>query len=119
MLVVFPKTLQSILACQPVSILRWFKDNDPAVLEKTKWIFAVKDYIRYRITGEAYAEVTDYSGSSLMNIRDLRFEKELLDEFGLGDLIGFAPALERVHRSGRLGDRRSGGPRPVSGRVPR
>ena len=31
---VHEKTYQKILACQPVSILRWFKDNRPEVLKK-------------------------------------------------------------------------------------
>ena len=43
---VYKKTFQEILAVQPVSLLAWFKENHPEVLEKTKYIFAVKDYIR-------------------------------------------------------------------------
>jgi L-xylulokinase len=91
---VFQKTFQKILACQPVSLLRWLKDNRPGVLEKVRWIFEVKDYIRFRLTGEAFAEVTDYSGSNLMNIRDVRFDKELLEAFGLGDLIDRLPPIK-------------------------
>ena len=59
----FEKTCQSILACQPVSLLRWLKDNRPGVVESTRWVFEVKDYIRFMLTGEAFAEATDYSGS--------------------------------------------------------
>ena len=55
---VFEKTFQRILACQPVSLLAWFKDNKPEVLDNTQWIFEVKDYIRFRLTGEAF-ERTD------------------------------------------------------------
>ena len=91
---VFQKTFQKILACQPVSLLCWLKDNRPGVLEKVRWIIEVKDYIRFRLTGEAFAEVTDYSGSNLMNIRDVRFDKELLEAFGLGDLIDRLPPLK-------------------------
>ena len=88
------KTYQSVLASQPVSLLRWFKDHAPDVLKRTRWIFEVKDYIRFRLTGEAWAEITDYSGSSMMNIRDVRFEKELLDEFGLGDMLDKLPPIK-------------------------
>ena len=56
---VYEKTFQEILAVQPVSLLAWFKENKPEVLENTKYIFAVKDYIRYKLTGEAYSEYTD------------------------------------------------------------
>ena len=54
---VYEKTYQDILACQPVSLLAWLKDNCPEVIENTKYVFAVKDYVRYRMTGEAYAEI--------------------------------------------------------------
>ena len=48
---VYEKTFQEILAVQPVSLLAWFRDNKPEILEKTKYIFAVKDYIRFCLTG--------------------------------------------------------------------
>ena len=61
---VYEKTFQEILAVQPVSLLAWFRDNKPEILEKTKYIFAVKDYIRFCLTGEAYSEYTDCSGGN-------------------------------------------------------
>jgi L-xylulokinase len=91
---VFAKTFQKILACQPVSLLAWLKDHDPEVLPKIKWIFEAKDYIRFRLTGEAFAEVTDYSGSSMMNLKEVRFERELLAEFGLGELFEALPPIK-------------------------
>lgn len=54
---VYEKTFQEILAVQPVSLLAWFRDNKPEILEKTKYIFAVKDYIRFCLTGEAYSRI--------------------------------------------------------------
>ncbi|MGO8695398.1 MAG: FGGY-family carbohydrate kinase [Rectinemataceae bacterium] len=89
----FGRTCQSILASQPVSILAWLKDNRPGVVEATRWVFEVKDYIRFMLTGEAFAEATDYSGSGLMNVRDARFDRELLGEFGLGEIYDLLPPL--------------------------
>jgi L-xylulokinase len=91
---VFPRTFQRILACQPVSLLRWLEDNRPGVVERTRWIFEVKDYVRFRLTGEAFAEVTDYSGSSLMDLRTVRFEKELLAEYGLAHVQDKLPPVK-------------------------
>jgi len=91
---VFSKTFQKILACQPVSLLAWLKDHDPEVLAKIQWIFEVKDYIRFRLTGQAFAEVTDYSGSSMMNLKEVRFERELLAEFGLEELFEALPPIK-------------------------
>ena len=73
------RTCQSIWAAQPAALLAWFRDNDPAAIEKTRWVFMCKDYVRFRLTGEAYAEVTDYSGLNLMNIHELRYDAEVLD----------------------------------------
>ncbi|HKK61045.1 MAG TPA: FGGY-family carbohydrate kinase [Bacteroidales bacterium] len=91
---VFKKTYQNILACQPVSLLNWFKENKPEIIPDIKWIFEVKDYIRFKLTGQAFAEVTDYSGSNLMNIKDVCFDRELLSEFGLADLYEALPPLK-------------------------
>lgn len=91
---VFQKTFQKILACQPVSLLNWLKDNKPEIIPNIKWIFEVKDYIRFKLTDQAFAEETDYSGSNLLNIKDVCFDRELLSEFGLADLYEALPPLK-------------------------
>ncbi|GAK55176.1 L-xylulose kinase LyxK [Candidatus Vecturithrix granuli] len=91
---VLPKTMQSIWAGQPVALLVWFQDHKPEILKKVRWIFMCKDYIRYRLTGEAYAEITDMSGSNLMNVRDVTYDRELLREFGLENCFEMLPPLK-------------------------
>jgi L-xylulokinase len=91
---VYEKTFQDILACQPVSILAWFKEHQPEVLGNTKYIFSVKDYVRYMLTGEAYAEYTDCSGANLVNITTKEYDRALLDYFGLGDIYEKLPPLK-------------------------
>lgn len=49
----FARTCQSVLPSQPVALLKWIKENEPQVLDNTRWVFGVKDYIRFRMTGEA------------------------------------------------------------------
>lgn len=91
---IFGRTCQRILACQPVSLVSWLKDNNPEVIENTKWVFGVKDYIRYRLTGEANAEITDISGSNFVNIIDEKYDKELLKIFHLEDIYDKLPPLK-------------------------
>jgi len=91
---VFNKTFQKILACQPVSLLCWIKDNEPSIISKIRWIFEVKDYIRFKLTDQAFAEVTDYSGSNMLNNKDVRFDRELLAEYGLESLFNALPPLK-------------------------
>lgn len=93
---VFPLTLQTVLACQPVSLLAWLRDREPEVYGKIKWVFAVKDYIRYKLTGEACAEYSDFSGANLVNLRTGEYDQEILSCFGLSDLWEKLPPLRRA-----------------------
>ena len=66
---VFTLSYQHVMPCQPVALLAWLQDHEPACIKKIKWIFSCKDYIRYRMTGEARAELTDCSGTNFLNLR--------------------------------------------------
>ncbi len=93
---VYEKTYQDILACQPVSLLAWLKDNCPEVIANTKYIFAVKDYVRYRMTGEAYAEMSDFSGGNLVNLVTGAYDRELMELFGIGEAYDMLPPLKNA-----------------------
>ena len=93
---VYEKTYQDILACQPVSLLAWLKDNCPEVIENTKYVFAVKDYVRYRMTGEAYAEMSDFSGGNLVNLATGKYDRELMELFGIGEVFDCLPPLKNA-----------------------
>ncbi len=100
---VYVKTFQKILACQPVSLLAWFRDHNPDILSRVRWIFEAKDFVRYMLTGEAAAEITDYSGSGLMNIRDGCFDIGLLKEYGIAECMGALPPLVKsAELAGRI-----------------
>ena len=92
---VFKKSFQEILACQPVSILAWLQDHEPEVLERTQYIFMVKDYIRYKLTGEAYAEYSDSTGGNLVNLNTGKYDRELLKLFGLERVYEKLPELRQ------------------------
>ena len=93
---VFPRTMQTPLACQPVALWRWLQENRPEVLARVQWIFAVKDYVRFRLTGAAFAEVTDSSGTSMMNLAEVRFDREVLDDFGVSEMFDRLPPLRHA-----------------------
>jgi L-xylulokinase len=80
---VFALSYQSILACQPVSLLAWLRDNEPASIPQIKYIFECKDYVRFRLTGQAFAEITDYSGANFVNLETKQYDQELLRLFGI------------------------------------
>ncbi|MHB1484693.1 MAG: FGGY-family carbohydrate kinase [Saccharofermentanales bacterium] len=89
------KTFQHVRACQPVALLAWLKDNEPAVYANIRWIFEAKDFIRFMLTGQAFAEATDYSGTSLMNLATSDFDIDLLKLFGIPEISGCLPPIRQ------------------------
>lgn len=83
---VYPKICQKLLACQQAALLRWVKENEPGVYENIQWVFSVKDYIRFRLTGEAWCEATDISGSGLMDVLHGRYDRGLLKTLGIEEM---------------------------------
>lgn len=89
----FCKTYQKILPCQPVSLLAWLKEREPSMFSKIRWVFECKDYIRFRLTGEAGGEITDYSGTGLVNLSTRQYDRELLRLFSLEEIFSSLPPL--------------------------
>ncbi len=90
---VYPQVCQQLLACQQAALLRWMKENKPEVYANVKWVFSVKDYIRFRLTGEAYCEATDISGSGLMDVKNGRYDRNLLEKLGIGEAYDWLAPL--------------------------
>ncbi|MDR1493329.1 MAG: carbohydrate kinase [Planctomycetaceae bacterium] len=90
-----PKTMQTIWAAQPNALLRWLMDNEPETLAKTKYLFMCKDFVRYRLTGEAYMELSDMSGTSLIDVGKAAYDDEILDAWGILDWKKIMPPLRR------------------------
>ena len=54
----------------PVSLPQDFmvQKNEPDVFAKIDKVLLPKDYIRYKLTGEFFTDVSDASGMSLLNV---------------------------------------------------
>ena len=89
-----PKTTQAIWAAQPNALLRWLMDHEPESIDATRWVLMCKDYVRLRLTGEAYMELSDMSATSLMNVVTEEYEDDILDAWGLGALKDKLPPLK-------------------------
>jgi len=90
---ILPKTMQTLWAAQPNALLRWLIDNEPETMARTKWLFMVKDFVRYRLTGEALMELTDMSGTSLIDVGAADYDDEVLNAWGLLDWKRIMPPL--------------------------
>jgi xylulokinase len=56
----------------------WVRENEPKVYAKTRQILLPKDYIRFRMTGEFMSEVSDASGTLLLDVKNRRWSSTLL-----------------------------------------
>lgn len=87
------KTAQSLWPGQPPAILDWIKRNRPEVLERTRWALLASGFVRMRLTGEATANLSDASGTSIFNVPERRYDRGLLELFGLGDCERLLPPV--------------------------
>ncbi|MEA4970750.1 MAG: FGGY-family carbohydrate kinase [Candidatus Pelethousia sp.] len=93
---VFQLSCQHIMPCQPVALLAWLRDHEPQTLQSVQWVFSCKDYVRFRLTGEAYGEYSDYSGSNLLNLYTRQYDRDLLSLFGIEDMLPALPPLREA-----------------------
>jgi len=61
----------------------WVRDNEPQIYEKIYKILLPKDYIRFRLTGEFATDVSDASGTLLLDIKNRRWSDEILNELDI------------------------------------
>lgn len=88
---VFPLTLQSFWPAQPNALLAWFKQNEPDSYQKIGTVFLIKDFIKYKLTGEITTDNTDMMGTSLMDVRKKEYSLDLLEMYGIADIMGALP----------------------------
>jgi xylulokinase len=72
----------------------WVRQHEPKIFARTKHILLPKDFVRYRMTGEYATEVSDASGTLLLDVVHRTWSARLLE------LLGIDPALlPRLHES--------------------
>jgi len=88
-----PKTAQCIWPAQPNALLAWLREHEPQSLASASAVLMAKDYIRFMLTGEVRMELTDMSGTSLMNVVTGAYDDEVLDLFGISEMKRLLPPL--------------------------
>jgi xylulokinase len=61
----------------------WVRQHEPKVYEQTRHILLPKDYIRYRMTGTYATEVSDASGTLLLDVKNRIWSQKLLSLLGI------------------------------------
>ncbi len=91
---VFPFTIQSFWPAQPNALLVWLKKNEPRNYERIGAVLMVKDYIKFRLTGEVSGDYTDMSAANLMDVRNQRYSRELMALYDLSEVYAALPPLK-------------------------
>ncbi|HEY0075336.1 MAG TPA: xylulokinase, partial [Abditibacteriaceae bacterium] len=58
----------------------WARDHEPEVYEQARMHLLPKDYVRFKLTGEYATEVSDASGTSLLNVPQRQWSKAVLSK---------------------------------------
>jgi hypothetical protein len=79
----------------------WLRKHEPKHFDHVRHVLLPKDYVRLRLTGEFATEVSDASGTLLLDVRKRRWCKTLLDLLQL-DVAILQPVYESEEVSGKL-----------------
>ena len=89
----YRRSLQMVMPCQPAALLAWLRDHEPQTIAQIQWVFSCKDYIRFRLTGRANGELSDMSGTNLVNLTTKAYDRQLLEIFGIDFAWDMPPPL--------------------------
>ena len=92
-----PMTAQCVWPAQPNALLCWLREHEPEALATAGAVLFAKDFVRLKLTGETWAELTDMSGSSLMNVVSGHYDDAVLELFGILDLKHLLPPIRKSH----------------------
>ena len=73
--------------------LMWLKKHEPETLRKTRKVLAVKDYVRYRMTGDYVTDTIEAMGFLLLDARKNQWSETLCAMAGL-DVRLMPPIVE-------------------------
>jgi xylulokinase len=61
----------------------WLRNHEPRHFDRTRRVLLPKDYVRFRMTGQYATEVSDASGTLLLDVAKRTWSKSLLDKLKL------------------------------------
>jgi len=89
----YRETYQRSWAGQPTALLPWLKTNEPDRYRQIGAVLSCKDYLRFRLTGEVNAELTDASASGLTSITTRSYSPDILELVGIADVAHALPQI--------------------------
>jgi xylulokinase len=72
----------------------WVRENEPENWNRVRSIMLPKDYVRFRLTGERATDLSDASGTLLLDVARRRWSKEILELVAMDESL-----LPSLHES--------------------
>lgn len=91
---VLEETCNPVLTGFTAPKIIWMREHEPETYERARMFLLPKDYIRYKLTGEFATEVSDASGTSLLNVPQRQWSTLMLDRLEIS-----SSHLPRVYES--------------------
>src|SRR6201999_2009052 len=79
----------------------WLRNHEPKSWERVRQVLLPKDYVRYRLTGTYATEVSDASGTLLLDVAHRCWSKELLGKLDIDPAI-LPPCYESPEVSAKV-----------------
>ena len=79
----------------------WVRRHEPALYEKCRQILLPKDYVRYKLTGVYASEMSDASGTNLLDVPGRCWSREILEKLEIDPAL-LPPLYESCQVAGRI-----------------
>lgn len=89
----YPIARQRPWPSQTPTLLAWLKRYRPDLFRRIGTVFYSKDFVVNRLTGERVSEMSDMSGAGLLDLAARRYDRTLMEAYGLGDCMDLLPRL--------------------------
>src|SRR5574344_99003 len=90
----------ALTGCTAPKIL-WVRENEPELYAKCETILLPKDYVRYMLTGVKAMEISDASGTNLLDITNRVWSDEILEKLSIDKKL-LPPIIESCAVAGHI-----------------
>ena len=81
----------------------WVRKHEPEHWDRVRQVLLPKDYVRYRLTGTYATEVSDASGTLLLDVANRRWSRELLSKLDIDPSL-VPPCYESAEVSAKVSE---------------
>ncbi|PDT82268.1 carbohydrate kinase [Bradyrhizobium sp. Y36] len=78
-----PRIQQRIWSGQAISLMAWFQEHEPEIVDRTSSVLMCKDFLRARLCGDRSTDPTDAGIAGFIDVTTATYAEAMLDDLGL------------------------------------